>query len=1282
MRFYFLIISLLMAIIGIPHASLADFPLISQRYLADPDGIEYNGRLYLFCSDDDDNAIAGGYTMHSIACISSDDLKNWTDHGVVFQVPTNAAWATYSWAPTVAYRNGLFYLYFGNNTGGIGVATNSSPTGPYVDALGSALVSSSTPGASGTNQWYFDPSVFVDSDGQAYLYFGGNATNNARVALLNPDMISLASPAAPVGAPPFFLEASQMHKRNGIYYFSYATGGTAGEWIKYMTNFYPASGFTPVGNVLQAPNNNNNNHQAFLTFKGAEYVAYHNRYLATQNGLATNIYKRNVCLDSVVYNADGTIQTVACTTNGLTQLKYLNPYILTESETMAQQSGITIEPCVEGGMDVTSISNGDWTLVRGVSFGAGATNFTARVASAADGGNIELHLDSLAGTLIGTCVVPVTGGTQTWVSVTCSVSAASAQGVHDLYLKYTGGSGTNLFSFNWWQLKSTNPPPSAPTGLNASTVSTSQINLSWTASSGATSYNVKRATVSSGPYAAIANGVAGNNYSDAAAISGTTYYYVVSAVSTNGESSNSTQVVAVPLPSAPTRLTAILGTNQVILSWATSAGATSYKVKRAIVSGGSYTTIASGITLACYTDSTTVGNTNYFYVASALNSSGESTNSAEASTRSGAATAFEAESGALGSDFAVSNSSNPIYITITSNNSSNSPTSSARVATYTITFPAAGTYQLYAHVWVGSGGFNDDSLFYGNGFGTKSPTNNSDWILVNGLAGVGFTNKTDVVTGGGTLGNQIWKWVNLSQLTANVGFAVSAGQLTQIFQIGGREDGLYLDKFVFGVTNAILTVAQLDSVATNVIINNNSCTVNWNDSYQRMDGFGGGVVFLDPGLDPISSTNADTLFKSDNTNQLGLTLMRVRIAPNNSWASSYSTWADSLADAQKAAARGAHVMATPWSPPASMKDNNSTVSGSVLPSQYANFAAYLNTYANYMRTNGVQLAAISIQNEPDWNPTYEGCLWSWNQFQPFFHNNVAAITNAPVMMPESYYYDFNLSDPTLNDAIAATNVDVVGGHLYGGTIQNYQNAHNKGKPTWMTEYLINDQSWPSAMSTAQQISDCLTIGNMSAYIWWKCLSDTNGLVSGNGVPQKRGFVLSQFSRFVPPGYFRIGAANTGAAQISSFKGANGAFTIVAVNGSSTDIAQMFAFTNCVVTNSVTPWLTASNVSLAVQTSITVANSAFTYTLPAMSVVTFVGKIITVPPVFNSISLVGGKANMFVSGPSNYDYTLLTSTNLTSWQPLLTTNLSALPVTLVDTNSATNRARFYRLQLGQ
>lgn len=184
-----------------------------------------------------------------------------------------------------------------------------------------------------------------------------------------------------------------------------------------------------------------------------------------------------------------------------------------------------------------------------------------------------------------------------------------------------------------------------------------------------------------------------------------------------------------------------------------------------------------------------------------------------------AITTFEAESGVLGADFAVSNSSSPAYITILTDSAAYNPGSAARVAAYSVTFPSAGTYQLYARLRVGPGGFNDDSMFYPTSFGVKSPINNGDWIFVNGLAGVGFSNSTDVVTGGGTLGSGMWKWINLSQFAGNVSFAVSAGNLTQTLQIGARENGLDLDKFAFGTLGTSFTVSNLDTSTDPMVIN-------------------------------------------------------------------------------------------------------------------------------------------------------------------------------------------------------------------------------------------------------------------------------------------------------------------------------------------------------------------------------------------------------------------------------------------------------------------------------
>jgi uncharacterized repeat protein (TIGR03803 family) len=175
---------------------------------------------------------------------------------------------------------------------------------------------------------------------------------------------------------------------------------------------------------------------------------------------------------------------------------------------------------------------------------------------------------------------------------------------------------------------------------------------------------------------------------------------------------------------------------------------------------------------------------------------------------------LEAESGVLGANFAINNG-NPAYITITSDGAGGNPGSAARVATFSVTFPSAGTYKLYARVRVGTGGASDDSFFYGNGFGTKSATTDADWILVNSVNVGGFANSSDVVSGSGSAVGSVWKWINLSDYTGAAGetpisFTVTASNLNQTFQIGAREDGFDMDKLVFGTSGTAFTVADLD----------------------------------------------------------------------------------------------------------------------------------------------------------------------------------------------------------------------------------------------------------------------------------------------------------------------------------------------------------------------------------------------------------------------------------------------------------------------------------------
>jgi len=429
----------------------ADYPIVSHRYLADPGSLVFNGRVYLYNSNDDDNQ-GSSYQMHSIVCVSTSDMKNWTDHGIVFQVPEGATWAQNSWAPQPIAREGTIYLYFGNSASGVGVATSTNPVGTFKDARGNYLVNSSTPGASGTSSWLFDPGALIDTDGTGYLSFGGNGETNARIIKLGSDLTSVSGSAAML-APTGFFEASFLFKRKSVYYFAYSSDTAHGLRIDYLSSSSPMSGYTYRGVLAgQPPVNDNNNHASEFEFMGQWYHAYHNRSVAKQAGIDAT-YKRNLALEVLNFKSDDTIQEVTYTTDGVPQVGPLNPYIRVEAETMKAQGGIETEPCSDGGMDVTSIADGDWISVRGVDFGAGAKTFSARVASTSAQGAIEVRSGSETGTLLATCDVPMTGGLQKWQTTNCNVSGATGV-IKDLYFRFKGGG----FAFDSWQFTSSNDP--------------------------------------------------------------------------------------------------------------------------------------------------------------------------------------------------------------------------------------------------------------------------------------------------------------------------------------------------------------------------------------------------------------------------------------------------------------------------------------------------------------------------------------------------------------------------------------------------------------------------------------------------------------------------------------------------------------------------------------------------------------------------------------------------------------------------------------------------------
>lgn len=427
----------------LPSVCYADNPLVQTNYTADPAPMVHGDTLYLYTSHDEDTIENDFYTMKNWKCYSTTDMQNWTDHGTILGY-TDFSWAKGdAWAGQVVERNGKYYYYIPatRKTGGyaIGVAVSDSPTGPFVDPLGKPL-------AEKHGGQDIDPTCFIDDDGQAYLYWGNG---NLYAVKLNKDMISCSGSIQTLAKPDGYIEGPWVYKQNNMYYLVYAGWGNNGENLSYATSNSPMGPWTARGSFMGA-RNSFTNHPGVTRYNGNDYMFYHTGDLP--NG---GSYHRSVCVEQFKYNSDGTIPNIPMTQNGPAQIKNLNPFVKTEAETFAWGSGIETEVCGEGGIDVCNIENGDYVKVKGVDFGTGVTSFDARVASATSGGKIEIRLDSPTGTLAGTCDVAGTGGWQTYTDKSCNITGVT--GVHDLYLKFTGGSGY-LFNVDWWKFNGASTP--------------------------------------------------------------------------------------------------------------------------------------------------------------------------------------------------------------------------------------------------------------------------------------------------------------------------------------------------------------------------------------------------------------------------------------------------------------------------------------------------------------------------------------------------------------------------------------------------------------------------------------------------------------------------------------------------------------------------------------------------------------------------------------------------------------------------------------------------------
>jgi O-glycosyl hydrolase len=315
----------------------------------------------------------------------------------------------------------------------------------------------------------------------------------------------------------------------------------------------------------------------------------------------------------------------------------------------------------------------------------------------------------------------------------------------------------------------------------------------------------------------------------------------------------------------------------------------------------------------------------------------------------------------------------------------------------------------------------------------------------------------------------------------------------------------------------------------------------------------------------------------------------------------------SVAAAARASQLGALVMATPWSPPASMKSNGSTVAGELNVESYGAYADHLLAYRDFLQDNGVPLYAISIQNEPDIRVTYESCDWTPQQIVDWLKLEGARFEGVQLMAPESTKFDRAWSDPILQDPEASAHVDIIGGHVYGGGVADYPTARAQGKEVWMTEHYHDSANpadqWPLALGVGTDVHRSMVV-NFNAYVWW-AIRRAYGLLTEDGAVSKRGYVMAQYSKFVRPGFLRVSAtqpSNTEVA-VTAYKGGK-QLVVVALNRATTaQTIRLDVFNGCATRLS--RFTTSSTENLAEGEAVTLVDGGATVSLGAQSATTFV-----------------------------------------------------------------------------
>ena len=437
-------------------------PISPNVFCADPTSVEFEGRLYVYGTNDHQQYEAVGddgknsyEQIKSLAVFSTDDMVNWEYHGII-ETDKIAPWIFNSWAPSIVSRveeDGLthFYLYFSNSGNGVGVLTATHPLGPWSDPLGKPLIYQEMPGLENCPA-PFDPGVCIDENGIGWLAFGGGVearggrvhTEVPKIVKLGKDMLSFDSEFVSIDAP-YFFEASELNYVNGTYIYTYSSDWQPRDnWDR---EDIPAMSIcsmgclttkTPLdskswefqgGFFLNAGDSGMewcNNHTHLMEYKDVRYILHHTSH--SQERMKTKGGFRCMCVDYMPYS-DTSFPLTKATREGVRQIKEISPYERHGGAELFTCADVWYEQNPEQRMSVKSMKQGAWIYVKGVDFGDGADKITLRVKGK---GTMEIRLDQRDAEPLA-----ITGFSENSYSDISVKLSETVSGVHNIYFVFS-----------------------------------------------------------------------------------------------------------------------------------------------------------------------------------------------------------------------------------------------------------------------------------------------------------------------------------------------------------------------------------------------------------------------------------------------------------------------------------------------------------------------------------------------------------------------------------------------------------------------------------------------------------------------------------------------------------------------------------------------------------------------------------------------------------------------------------------------------------------------------